>query len=147
MAGLIVTAILFVISIIVAIVNAGRKKEWKRKLAAPDQFRVTVPRDEVISRFAKAEWIGNSTKKIGMSPLKNHGVATASGLLLEWRALIGKKVTDVNITISEDAVSTLISIEYSYRKGNNDTLNQMINQFETEVRYMFRDVLADRAAS
>jgi len=143
----VIACILFIISIVVAVVNSRRKKEWQAKLATGEEFRVTVPRDEVMSRFERAGWMGESTKKFGITPIKNRGVATSNGLLLEWRALIGKKVTDVSITIAEEVGSTLIGIKYSYEKGNNDTLNRAINDFETEVMFMFKDVLVGADAS
>jgi len=139
----VVIVICFIVSIIVGRVNSRRKKEWKAKLAAGDGFRVTVPRDEVIRRFTEAGWIGESTKKLGVNPIKNQGTVTATGILLDWHGLIGNKVMDVNITITEEGVgSTLVWMNYSYQKGNNDTLNRGINEFETETAFMFRDVMA-----
>ena len=144
----VIVVILFIISIVVGVVNSKRKKEWKEKLAAGDGFRVTVPRDEVIRRFTEAGWIGESTKKLGISPIKNQGTVTENGILLDWRGLIGNKVTDVNITITEEEIgSTLVWTKYSYEKGNNDTLNRTINDFETEVMFMFKDVMAGMEVS
>jgi len=148
MVYLVIVVILFIISIIVAVVNSRRKKEWKAKLAAGDGFRVTVPRDEVIRRFTEAGWMGESRKKFGNNPINNLGSVTPTGILLDWHGLIGNKVMDVTITITEEGIgSTLIWMNYSYQKGNNDTLNRGINEFETEIAFMFRDVMAGVQAS